>query len=998
MATLSSPQQSKYASFEPEQPEEEQTQVDSLQITFEDLETGKTRTKEVFCDPESWRPRSDLRFLISSDLVNLLTESHLTRKARAKCIHEKLAQCRAAFLCDLWRLRGLADRLLRADIEEESPRSLQLNDICNVHYYVPELYFDDWTQHRLNKANHGFEEKIKAETNQLKAYLIRLGGGTWKNLLWYALRFNTVMEVGKQLMDSIKDEAKRKHVENMVTGGLWDKMDQLTPIVDVLDATMEEFESNQEEFEKENVAQVQAIEFCTKRKNEVEDLIEAEDPQLPPDSDTDPEEEAEDEDEDDVFAEYKPTEEGEDPELLSMIAAATSSGKKAPSKLEVETMKKKLKQKRQAEEKAKKQEQEKQEEERLQQEQIQRMLEAWEEKARVITEELNSLEAPLQQLEVETMEQLGDEVKRPEQAARLLEERAAEMEKNAQKAAKRAEELEAQVLKAEQQVSTEQGFVKELHAQVKDLPPPDPRILIFSQLKLELKRLTRELEPRKAFIKQVKDRIKAIRYEMRILYQKLGWDWDLSESEDDGEEKPYWVRRKMAIDGPMGFDERKFLYKENDFKGRRLKKRTMKERSRVESSLVAQLQAKGRTRIDNIEGMEERNKILPFAANEGRDIVELEDVLSRSKGSKRHLRQNKDDTLKQASAGGYPRSTNQALYLQLLDVAKERLKSCSSCFINLLPEEGQLAEFRPRAEELVAQLNKLSDEALQAEEKDDVERTLEELVAAFQGLIGEALGLSRTDPFVSALKHSFDFGELRKRTSEVHTSQKQLQLATTPAGSKSRTNTKPSLRHARTQGDMPSHSNPQDLSSFILASPRLKPLETVGEHITGGGSGSDGSLAKRKDENRQVADLGFALNGTAQGSLENWSLFKVNKRSGEESASSSAAGSTRTAAQTGEDAQVPESKAVRLRRATTDYDFKDYMAQLQDSKELSRNASLPSLRPELRKGPSLPELIRKGSASELVCQERKGQRLRHSVTTSAIDASSFSKFFTASRW
>lgn len=73
---------SKYASFSPKK-EEDQTKVDTVEITYLDPVSQKLSNKDVFLDPDSWsRKHNELRFLISADLVNLVSESHAARQAR----------------------------------------------------------------------------------------------------------------------------------------------------------------------------------------------------------------------------------------------------------------------------------------------------------------------------------------------------------------------------------------------------------------------------------------------------------------------------------------------------------------------------------------------------------------------------------------------------------------------------------------------------------------------------------------------------------------------------------------------------------------------------------------------------------------------------------------------------------------------------------------------------------------------------------------------------
>lgn len=58
-------------------------EVGTVEITFLDPASQKLSNKEVFLDPDSWsRKHNEMRFLISADLVNLVSESHAARQAR----------------------------------------------------------------------------------------------------------------------------------------------------------------------------------------------------------------------------------------------------------------------------------------------------------------------------------------------------------------------------------------------------------------------------------------------------------------------------------------------------------------------------------------------------------------------------------------------------------------------------------------------------------------------------------------------------------------------------------------------------------------------------------------------------------------------------------------------------------------------------------------------------------------------------------------------------
>ena len=78
---------SKYASFSPSKKEEDQTKVGTVEISYLDPVSQKLSKTEVFLDPDSWSRRHyEMRFLVSADLVNLVSESHAARQARFRTL------------------------------------------------------------------------------------------------------------------------------------------------------------------------------------------------------------------------------------------------------------------------------------------------------------------------------------------------------------------------------------------------------------------------------------------------------------------------------------------------------------------------------------------------------------------------------------------------------------------------------------------------------------------------------------------------------------------------------------------------------------------------------------------------------------------------------------------------------------------------------------------------------------------------------------------------
>ena len=83
----------------------------------------------------------------------------------------------------------------------------------------------------------GFQERARG-VNSAKDLL---GGKNWRNLLGYALKFMPTTEIGSMLMDAIPNPKTRRMVENAITRGLWDQMDELQPVVEELEEEMEAY-------------------------------------------------------------------------------------------------------------------------------------------------------------------------------------------------------------------------------------------------------------------------------------------------------------------------------------------------------------------------------------------------------------------------------------------------------------------------------------------------------------------------------------------------------------------------------------------------------------------------------------------------------------------------------------------------------------------------------------------------------------------------------------
>eukprot|EP00930_Biecheleria_cincta_P096747 TRINITY_DN88545_c0_g1_i1.p1 TRINITY_DN88545_c0_g1~~TRINITY_DN88545_c0_g1_i1.p1 ORF type:complete len:1040 (-),score=264.51 TRINITY_DN88545_c0_g1_i1:233-3352(-) len=994
---------SKYASFTPEKKEDD-TKVDTVTITFVHPTTRKVTKKDVWYDPETWNPRSGKRFLVSSELINLLTESRATRHARFKAASQKLVQTRSAFLVDLFRLRGLSEQLVRASGEQEDEQNKQPQlasfepeedeDPCAVQFFAPELYFDDFTYESLEKANKIFETYLAAETGRMTQRLDLLGGGSWKNLLFYALKYIPVTEVGETIMDAVPDSSTRRTVENAITHGVWDQMSDLIPAVEKHETELQVCEEREEVVSMKIGQLLEEIQRWSEKEKDAERRTHIPIPEMPPELQVveekriiteDSEEELEAmSSEDDGTSTVVSLDFDTDEEMAAIIKEAESKGivlseKKIKAKLKI------LKKQRKREKKIAKIMEEKTRRDgevaKKKAAHITKVLAYWEEKSANAAEEVRVLAEPLKKMEVETIEQLDEEFREAEQQAKQLEQQAEAAAKEVEEQMERAEKLTEEVEAQENEALEERAQVEELQVQVKSLPPPDPRVLLLKTLQAEHKDLILKAKQAKATIVKVKGRLRSLITEIKEVYRRLSWDLDESGDDgvddDDGQgEKPYWLRRKLAKQSATSrtpFNENLFLNSEDHFHRRRVKKMAQQEKARRKEQILTQLSATHRAqgRVGS-ETVCESN-LLPFHASEGRHESAAADSVERAiEVARRRLKPPKEEALPVVTEA--PRV---ARVKQLRESLEGQLLSCADCFGKMLPSEGGLAEFKPRLQRFIAQIRGPADDGSE-EDLEEVERHLEDSTAELHGLIGEVVGLSDQDQTTGAVRHSLDFGELRKRLSEVRMGQAQLQKEVRAAKSR----TAGQLLQGEDAFPMSNSPSPRLHSPYSQA--RFQSLDYLGEslEVVSGdqqrtnpkqkGARGDTSQGARSD----VVDFGFRPDGTGEDSLENWSLFKVNKapERAERSGTVNGASSTGSCFRVSHSSSMNRTssdrmretnpKVARLQRVAADCDFHEYMSQMQSTQDMWRSASAP----EFKKGPSLPELVKKSPAKSNTLQ------------------------------
>ncbi|CAJ1386142.1 unnamed protein product [Effrenium voratum] len=394
----------KYASFSPSRKVEDNTKVDTVQIKFLDPSSQKLSSKEVFVDPDTWsRKASEMRFLISADLVNLVAESFAARSARFAKAKKRLEQSRLCFLVDLWKLRGLVDRVSRCVAEG--------CQACPIQFFVPELYFDEHTLEQLRQASDVFFEHLLVEMSQLQERLDLLGGKNWRNLLQYSLKFMSTTEVGSMLMDAIPDPKTRKTVENAITRGLWDQMAELQPVLEELEEAMEDYNARYDWVQEDIAQKLAQIAKCGERQQVAEEKFEEAVPEVPEDSSSEiePENEAEDEEEsvqdDNSSAASSADDWDEEEEVRKFILLKGVPPSKAQLKKMRRTQAREQKMTKMKEQKASK-------EEGIQQKsraRIRSLLARWEKSVASVKEEVKVLEQPLQDAQQQSADTMDED-------------------------------------------------------------------------------------------------------------------------------------------------------------------------------------------------------------------------------------------------------------------------------------------------------------------------------------------------------------------------------------------------------------------------------------------------------------------------------------------------------------------------------------------------------------------------------------------------------------
>ncbi|CAE7383614.1 unnamed protein product, partial [Symbiodinium microadriaticum] len=430
----------KYASFSPSKKAEDETKVGTVDVSY-----------EVYVDPETWSMRANtMRFLISADLVNLVTESQMVRRKRFRKAKKVMEETRLAFLVDLWKLRGLVGRVHRAVEVEEELVAAALDEPCPVRFFVPEMYFDDHTLDCITKAGAGFSGYLLEEIRILQERLDLLGGKNWRNLLAYALKYMKTTEIGEIVVDAFPDVSTRRTVENAITRGLWDQIEELQPVVDDLEAEMvqmrllEDCDARVEAVQEDIARKLAAISSFNERHVTAVTRLQEPDPVIPPDSASEIEEEEDEESESDPDDESATSSVAdawdEEEEIRKFIAAQGQP----PSKAELKKLRKSVAQDTKIAKLKSQKESRQQDMEGQKRARVKSLLAKWEKSANEAQEEVKELDLPLQRAEHKTNQEIDEEVLKEAEAAKAMEAEAETLAQEASAATEKAQELTAQ--------------------------------------------------------------------------------------------------------------------------------------------------------------------------------------------------------------------------------------------------------------------------------------------------------------------------------------------------------------------------------------------------------------------------------------------------------------------------------------------------------------------------------------------------------------------------
>jgi len=764
--------------------EEEEGPETAIEITYVDPRDGELCKKDVYCDPQDWQNRFKARLLISADLINLFSEAVEQRQSRFGVLHEKLENARFGYAGDLGRFRKIVQRIFkslkfqedatapggkRASIDKTSPQKAspqkgqmiaadkekekqQEIEPCAVYFYIVDQCMDRWELDIAEKAIKKMRTALLAEIMRLQREVGSMGGGTWKEMM------AKMLKKGEDPMDLLVEFTKHYNpgeetdmkIQNALTGGTRDKFDVLWEKMEKLKKQMEEKEERTPELEAEKPIQIARI---TDLKSQLSDLR----------------------------GQLKARPVLEKAEYVAKPVVAVKVAKVIdvmPLYLQIVAI--------------------------------------WEEKLRLASEDIprlkKSLAAEKSQLLSpaewkKIVEDLQTTLKEWTTKTKLLQTRASKLFKTRDK-------VQAAIEKLQDAVREEKAEVRRLRKSMAGLPDTGPEELAKKMALIALRKQLRQLKvdnkATQKLAKEKEERVESLRYECKKLYKKLGWDWDFSDSEgDEDDDKPYWMRRKMAA-GNKGFSCKKFIYAEKDLKKKRKTKAEKQRKMEEEVVTWAQMAARrvaGGGRAD--DDQEDIAVVHPFHLDKPdgldasprstvasprdlpRDLPGLPSDVANSSSrdlSFRELtgqRQQNPPQRRHADLRSLPHWAHdpeemKARCLQMANSHQQRtdlenqLRHSAHCFAETLPPDSIQGGLRQRLNTALLDLHDVPLAPGFWEEEQPGEQ-LEEVCAVLHGLMHQVVDFGeQVQSIAIAARHAMEFQDLRQRLHEVRASQKPL--------------------------------------------------------------------------------------------------------------------------------------------------------------------------------------------------------------------------------
>lgn len=140
---------------------------------------------------------------------------------------------------------------------------------------------------------------------------------------------------------------------------------------------------------------------------------------------------------------------------------------------------------------------------------------------------------------------------------------------------------------------------------------------------------------------KITGRVRLLKMELRELYKILGLSWEESSSDDgeDEDDKPYWLRKRLAqktASERTPFNNHHFLDDEKNALQKRLKRRIKEQKMKAAALLLGRLAAARRTQEHSGNDAPKESNVLPFRQDmafcpvpEG-EVIKKEDDVSRS--------------------------------------------------------------------------------------------------------------------------------------------------------------------------------------------------------------------------------------------------------------------------------------------------------------------------------------------------------------------------------